>query len=104
MADKNGLARIFGNSISGILDFLLIHDTYDYNKSEIARNSGVAPKTVYDVWPVLEKYGLVLETRRIGRARMYRINRKNPLVRELKKLQRGVMFRALGRGSREGES
>ena len=82
MEEKNGLVKIFNNAVSEVLDFLLIHDTHDYNKSEIARYSEVAHKTVYDVWPVLEEYGLVKQTRTIGRAKMYSINKKNPLVKK----------------------
>ncbi|MCK4328129.1 MAG: hypothetical protein KAW41_06740 [Candidatus Diapherotrites archaeon] len=95
MEKKNGLVEIFNNAISGVLDFLLIHDTHDYSKSEIAKHSGVAYKTVYDVWPILEGYELVKQTRTIGRAKMYSINRKNPLVKKLKQLQLGIMMHAL---------
>lgn len=95
MRKGNGLVRIFNNTLSEVLDFLLIHDTHDYSKSEIAKHSGVAHKTVYDVWPVLEEYDLVKQTRVIGRARMYRLNKKNPIVKKLKQLQVGIMMQTL---------
>lgn len=68
------------------MDFLSLYREFDYPKVEISRNSGVAWKTLYRVWPVLEKYGLVTLTRRIGRAKLYRLNLENPVVKALNEL------------------
>jgi predicted AAA+ superfamily ATPase len=92
---KHGLARLFKNSLAEVLDFLLVFDGYDYSKSEIARNSGVGHKTIYDVWPVLEELDLVKQTRTVGRAKMYRINKDNPLAMRLHDLQQDLLLETL---------
>ena len=98
MEEWNGLSRIFGNGVSRILDFMLIMD-YEYTKSEIARQTGLSRKTVYDVWPLVEKYNLVKQTRVMGNSKLYTINSKNPLVKDLKRLQKKLMFEALEKHS-----
>jgi len=90
--DVSGLTGLFSGSIANILDFLLIHKGFDYSKTEIAENAGVGYKTLFDNWDKLERYGLVKETRTIGRATLYTINLDSPIVKVLKKLQQGIMF------------
>ncbi len=92
---ENGLVKVFNNAVARILDFLLIHEGWDYSKSQIAEYSGVAYKTVYDVWPVLEKYGLVKHTRNVGRSKMYKINSQNKIVKTMKKMQALIMLQSL---------
>ena len=95
MEEKNGLTKVFKNSIAQVLDFLIIHEGWDYNKKEIAEHSKVAYKTVYDIWPIFEKHKIIKQTRVIGRAKMYSINKENKIVKQLKKLQTNIMLQAL---------
>lgn len=90
--DVSGLVGLFSGSIANILDFLLIHKGFDYSKTEIAENAGVGYKTLFDNWAKLERYGLVKETRTIGRATLYTINHDSPIVKALRKLQHEIMF------------
>ncbi len=70
------------------LGFLLLYHGYDYSKTEIAREAGLDWKNLCtNIWPILEKYGLVKHTRTIGRAKMYQANMENPIMQALKKLQ-----------------
>jgi len=86
-ANPPTLQKIFGDSaIARVLDFLTLYNSFDYAKTEISRNSGVAWKTLFRIWPVLEKYDLIVETRRIGRARLYKLNTEKPIVRALNEL------------------
>lgn len=83
-ANPPTLRKLFQDSaVAKLLDFLTLYKDFDYSKSEISRNSGVAWKTLYRVWPLLEKYELVTETRRIGRAVMFKWNTKNPVAKAL---------------------
>jgi len=86
-ANPPSLQKLFGDSaIAKILDFLTLYRDFDYPKTEISRNSGVAWKTLYRIWPLLEKYGLVVKTREIGRAQMYRLNKESPIAKALNEL------------------
>lgn len=101
MEEKNGLVKMFRNSTAQVLDFLIIHEGWDYNKTQIAEYSGITHKTIYDIWPVLEKYSLIKQTRTIGRMKMYSINKESNAVKQLKKLQTEIMFQALEKGNKK---
>ncbi len=72
--------------------FVLIHKGFDYSKTEIAENTGVGYKTLFDNRDKIEQYGLVKETRTIEGATLYTINLDSPIVKALKKLQHKILF------------
>ncbi len=81
------LQKVFGDSgVARILDFLTLYRHFDYSKTEIARNSGVGWRTLFRIWPPLERYGIVKMTRQIGRAKMYRLDTDSPVAKVLTKL------------------
>ena len=83
-ANPPALRNLFQDSaVAKLLDFLTLYKDFDYSKVEISRNSGVAWKTLYRVWPLIEKYDLVVETRRIGRAIMFKLNTENPVAKSM---------------------
>ena len=86
-ANPPTLQKLFeDSSIARLLDFLTLYRDFDYPKTEISRNSGVSWKTLYRLWPLLEKYGLVIKTRQIGRATLYKLNTESPIAKALNKL------------------
>ena len=81
------LQKLFeDSSIAKLLDFLTLYKNFDYTKTEISKNSGVSWKTLYRLWPLLEKYNLVIKTRQIGRATLYKLNTESPIAVALNKL------------------
>lgn len=66
-----------------ILNHFLIFREFDYSLTDIARKSGVAWSTLNLLWPELEKTGMVVNTRKVGRAKMYRLNAKNSYAKKL---------------------
>jgi len=86
-ANPPTLQKLFADSsIAKLLDFLTLYKDFDYPKTEISRNSGVSWKTLYRLWPLLEKYNLVVKTRQIGRATLFKLNTENPIAQALNKL------------------
>ena len=86
-ANPPTLQKLFeDSSIAKLLDFLTLYRDFDYPKTEISRNSGVSWKTLYRLWPLLEKYDLVIKTRQIGRATLYKLNTESPIAKALNKL------------------
>ncbi len=63
-----------------IWDFLIVHSEYDYSMRDIARYSEVGYTTLKSVWKEFREKRIVLETRIVGRAKMYKLNLKNPVV------------------------
>ncbi len=68
-----------------MLDFLIDHIGYDYSKTEIAEHSGIGWTTINRHWGTLEEWNLVIPTRKIGRATLYKLNEENPIVSQLLK-------------------
>ncbi|MPZ08418.1 MAG: HTH domain-containing protein [Nitrososphaeraceae archaeon] len=77
---------IDGNSAARFLDFLVEQREFDYSEADIAEAVGVSAKTIYREIPRLESLGLLLHTRKVGRAKMYRLNMNSKIAPLLVKL------------------
>jgi len=64
-----------GNATAKILDFLITFQDWDYSESDIANNAGVSVRTVQREISELEQYRLVVPTRTIGKAKMYKLEK-----------------------------
>ena len=74
--------EIFGESpINKILDFLVVYDQFDYSLTDIAKNSEVSYSTLQLMWNDLEKLNIVVLSRVVGKAKMYKLNKKNKVVK-----------------------
>jgi len=81
-ADGTIFLEIFGDSpINKILDFLVVFDQFDYSLTDIAKKSGVSYSTIQLIWDDLERCGIVVQSRTVGKAKMYRLNQENPIVK-----------------------
>ena len=63
-----------------IWSFLIIHSEYDYSMRDIARYSKVGYTTLKGIWKEFKEKKIVVQTRVVGKAKMYRLNPKNPVV------------------------
>jgi DNA-binding transcriptional ArsR family regulator len=76
------LIRALGNSPKlRILDYLLDYKLNDFTKKEIVEALGMSKLTFYKYFKDLEELGLVIVSRKIGRATLYKINLENPIVK-----------------------
>jgi len=74
-ADLGVLARtISSRAVAQILDFFLDHKEFDYSPAEIAKKTGLSFRTIFRELPILEKYQLIYNSRKIGKTNMYRLN------------------------------
>lgn len=78
--------EIFGSSPQArILDFFGDHPRYDYNISDLAEYSKVSRPTLYKILPKLIRMGMLIETRKIGKSSMYKLNLDNEIVKKMLK-------------------
>ncbi|MEK6904163.1 MAG: hypothetical protein AABW87_01070 [Nanoarchaeota archaeon] len=83
--DKTAFLEIFGDSpILRVLDFLIVNEEFDYSMTDIARLSGVGYATLKMFWRRLEVEGIIINTRAVGKAKMYKINASNPVMRKFR--------------------
>jgi DNA-binding transcriptional ArsR family regulator len=67
-----------------IVDFFLDNPLFDFTKKEVIDALGMSKQTFYKYFPELEEYGIVKVSRKIGKAKLYRINVEHPLVKMLR--------------------
>ncbi len=85
MENKTVFLEIFGDSpILKVLDFLVVNEDFDYSMTDIARLSEVGYSTLKLFWGKMEKQGIITNTRTVGKAKMYKLNVANPLVRKFR--------------------
>jgi len=63
-----------------IWNFLIVHSEYDYSMRDIARYSSVGYTTLKEIWKEFKEKKIVVQTRAVGKAKMFRLNLKNPVV------------------------
>jgi len=84
MEEKSVFAEYFGDyPLIRVLDFLIEGRDMDYSMTEIAKGSNVGWTAFSEIWPQLVKKEIVTFTRKIGNAKLFRLNMKNSWVKEL---------------------
>ena len=73
-----------------ILDFFVDNLAFDYSKTDIAEGAGISRTTLFSVWKTLEETDMVVQTREVGRAKMYKLNLKNPMAQKFLELERTI--------------
>jgi hypothetical protein len=85
--EKSVFVEYFGDSAQiKILDFLIQGQDLDYSMTEIARGSSVGWSAFTRVWQHLLKKNIIAPTRTIGNAKLFKLNKENPAVQKLIKL------------------
>ncbi|MGH9910535.1 MAG: hypothetical protein ACRD32_07840, partial [Nitrososphaerales archaeon] len=84
-----------------IIDFFLDNPLLDYSKNEVVKNLSMGRVTFFKYWQELEKSGAVKVTRRVGRATMYQLDRKNEVVKQLIRLDMTLSRKAMEKSVEE---
>jgi len=67
-----------------ITDFFIDNPLFDFTKKEVIEALGMSKQTFYKYFSDLEEYGIVKVSRTIGKAKLYRLNSENPMVKMLR--------------------
>jgi DNA-binding transcriptional ArsR family regulator len=85
------LEDLFGETpVVKVLDFLIAHEDFDYTKKEIAEHTGMSRMTLHRHWEKLERAEIVKESRQIGRAQLFKLNKENKVTQELMEFAWGL--------------
>ena len=68
-----------------VIDFFLTYPSFDYTKSFVAKEAGISRITIEKIWKGLIKTGFIIQTRSMGNAEYFQLNRANPRVKVLMK-------------------
>ena len=87
MKQESICVEYFGDTpMVRILNFLILGKDFDYSMTEIAEGSHVGWTSFTRAWKELERKRVVVYTREIGRAKLYKLNTEDQTVQKLIKL------------------
>jgi len=75
-----------------VLDFLIEGRGLDYSLTDIAENANIGWTTLHRIWDKLLQFNIVVPTREIGRAKLFKINEENPAVKKLINLYDTLLY------------
>lgn len=87
-AERSLFLQFFGDKPKfRMIDFMLENNLQDFTKTEIAKGAGLSWASLFAHWNDMEKKKIVKLTRTVGRAKLYQLNEKSPLVMLLKSIE-----------------
>jgi len=88
MENETNLVKFFGdNPFIKIVDALIDNIGEDYSKKEIQELAGISKAAFFKHWPKLEELDLVKVKRSFGKTKLYILNEKNGLVKDILKFE-----------------
>ena len=84
MEAKSLFIEFMGDSpMIRVLDYLLTERELDFSITDIAENSGIGRATLYRIWDNLIKNSIIVHTRDIGKAKLFKLNTSNTKIKKL---------------------
>lgn len=85
--------RMLGNTPKvRILNYMIRVRGLDFSMSDIARNSNVGWATLSRMWNELVELRVVIMTRKVGRAKLYKLNEENAAVAKLIEVYKKLLW------------
>lgn len=94
MEESIFLEHVGDNPRMRILQYLIEGRDFDYTLTDML-NAGVSWETLNTLIPKLLELGIIIKTRKIGRATLYKINQKNPTAKQLINLYDSLILHSL---------
>lgn len=88
------LEHVGDNPRMRILQYLIEGRNFDYTLTDLL-NAGVSWGTLNSLIPKLLELGIIIKTRKIGRATLYKINQQNIAVKQLIELYDNLLVEKL---------
>jgi hypothetical protein len=90
--------KAFGDSPHvRVLEFLLEGRELDYSITDIAEGAEIGRTTLFRIWDDLVKTKIMVPTRHIGNAKLYKLNMENPFVIKLIDMFDSIVIEPLGK-------
>src|SRR3989338_8970974 len=84
METKSMFTGFMGDSpMIRVLDYLLTERQLDFSITDMAENAGIGRATLYRIWDSLIKNDIIIHTRDIGKAKLYKLNAENDKIKKL---------------------
>ena len=84
ISDKSLFIEFMGDSpMIKVLDYLLTERELDFCITDMAENAGIGRATLYRLWDNLIENRIIVHTRDIGKAKLFKLNMENPKIKKL---------------------
>ncbi len=84
MQTKSLFIEFMGDSsMVRVLDYLLTERELDFSITDMADNAGIGRATLYRIWANLIRNKIIMHTRIIGKAKLFKLNLDNLKVKKL---------------------
>ena len=102
MKEKSLFIEFMGDSPKiRILDYLLTERNLDFSITNMAENAGIGRSTLYRVFDNLIKNKIIIHTRDIGRAKLFKLNIDSPKVKKLIEIDEMLVLEELKKHSKQ---
>jgi len=102
MENKSLFIEFMGDSPKiRILDYLLTERDLDFSITDIAENAGIGRSTLYRVFDNLIKNKIIIHTRDIGRAKLFKLNKESPKIKKLIEIDDMLVLEELKKHSKQ---
>jgi len=100
MEEKSLFIDFMGDSPTiRVLDYLLTERDLDFSITDIAKNAGIGRSTLYRIWDDLIKNEIIIPTRIIGKAKLYKLNKNNIKIKKLIEIDNYLILEELKKHS-----
>jgi Fe2+ or Zn2+ uptake regulation protein len=84
MAEKSLFLEFMGESPTmKVIDYLITERELDFSITDIADNSSIGRATLYRILDGLMQNKIIVPTRKVGKARLFKLNSKNKKISKL---------------------
>lgn len=100
MEEKSLFIEFMGDSPTiRVLDYLLTERDLDFSITDMAKNAGIGRTTLYRIWGSLIKNKIIIPTRIIGKAKLYKLNKDNFIIKKLLEIDDRLILEELKKHS-----
>lgn len=105
METKSLFIEFMGDSPTiRVLDYLLTERDLDFSITDMAKNAGIGRTTLYRIWNSLVKNKIIVPTRIIGKAKLYKLYKDNIIISKLMEIDDALILKDLKRRSKSLKS
>lgn len=100
MEEKSIFIEFMGDTPAiRLLDFLITGREFDFTLTDMATKAGMSWSTLHRIFPMFIKNKIVISTREIGRAKLYKLNLTNLVVKKLVDVYDTLLMQELKKAS-----
>ena len=102
MEDKSLFIEFMGDSPTiRVFDYLLTERDLDFSITDMAKNSRISRSTLYRIWDDLIKNKIIVPTRTIGKAKLYKLNKELSVIKKLIEIDDTLILNDLKKRSKK---